>query len=70
MSRRRSVKAIDHKIDLLKAKIAKTKSRYDKQCLALSELQSERDKLLAEEIIIALKRSGKSYHELMTFLGQ
>ena len=32
---------------------------YDRQCNELSELQAERDRRLAEEIMIAFKRSGK-----------
>lgn len=70
MSRRKDVKVIDRKIALLQAKIAKTKARYDRQCNELSELQAERDRRLAEEIMIAFKRSGKSYRELMIFLGR
>lgn len=31
-------------------------------------MQAERDSLMALEIVEAMKRSGKSYDELMTFL--
>lgn len=61
---------MDRKIEALKARIVKSKARYDKQCLELSKLQMERDKLEAEEIMDAFKRSGKSYKELMIFLGR
>lgn len=70
MGRRRSVKVLDRQIGVLKARIVRTKARYDKQCQELSELQAERDALMAEEVISALKRSGKSYQELMIFLGR
>lgn len=61
---------MDRKIEALKARIVKSKARYDKQCLELGKLQMERDKLEAEEIMDTFKRSGKSYKELMIFLGR
>ena len=70
MGRRRSVKVLDRQIGVLKTRIVKTKARYDKQCQELSKLQAERDALMAEEVISALKRSGKSYQELKIFLGR
>ena len=70
MSKRRSVKVLDRRITALKAKILRTKTRYEKQCQELSNLQAERDKVFADEILVAFKRSGKSYQELMTFLGR
>lgn len=70
MSRRRSVKVIEREISLEKNRILRAKARYDAHCKRLSDLQAEREKVMAEDIITALKRSGKSYQELMTFLGR
>ncbi len=70
MPRRRSLKVLDRDIEVLKGKIVKTKTRYDKLCLELSELQAEREQIMAEDIMTAFRRSGKSYKELMTFLGR
>ena len=70
MSRRRSIKVLERDIAKLKAQIVRTKARYDRQCKELSDLQAERDQVMAAEILAALKSSGKSYREIMTFLGR
>ena len=70
MSRLKTMRSIDAKIEAKQEKIQKAKQRYDRLCGELSELQKERDLVMANEIMAALKTSGKGYHELMTFLGR
>ncbi len=70
MGRRKSVKVIDRKISLLEAQAARTKARYDRQLKEITELKAEKESLMAEEILTAFKSSGKSYKELMIFLGR
>lgn len=68
MPRRKSMATIDARIDAVKKSIATTKARYKRLCDELRALQTEREDLMAKEVLAALKRSGKSYQELMTFL--
>ena len=70
MGRRRTIKSLDQEIAILQDKIVKTKARYDAQCNRLSELEAQRDRVMAQDILAAIKRSGKSYSEVMTFLGR
>ncbi len=70
MARPRSVKAIDSKIDKTQNKLSKAKARYDALCKELSVLMKEREAIQGQEILAALKNSGKTYREVMTFLGR
>ncbi len=70
MPRRKSVASVDKKIDELKKKISAVQARYDRLCAELTELQAERDAAMGLELVQALKSSGKSYREIMTFLGK
>lgn len=42
--------------------------RYDKLCDELQTLQTEREQAMSQNILAAMKKSGRSYDELMTFL--
>ena len=70
MGRPKTIRSIDAKIEAVKGKIQKAKKRYDNLCNELIELQQQRDEVMAHEILVALKASGKSCQELMTFLGR
>lgn len=70
MPRSKSVKTIDARISIVKDQIKATKARYARLGKELQKLEQERDAALALEIIQALKKSRKSYDELMTFLGR
>ena len=52
----------------IQEKIAKAKERYDKLCDELQTLQTEREQAMSQNILAAMKKSGRSYDELMTFL--
>ena len=68
MPRRKSMSSIDAEISALKAKISVAKTRYENLCRDLEKLQQEREMVLAQDLVRALRKSGKTYHELMTFL--
>lgn len=67
MPRRKSIASIDAKISDLQKKAAAAKERYERLCREL--LQHERELAMGQEILSAMKKSGKSYREIMTFLG-
>ena len=71
MPRRKSIASIDAQICTCKKKIAKARERYDKLCdelQTLQTLQTEREQAMSQNILAAMKKSGRSYDELMTFL--
>ena len=68
MPRRKSMSSIETEISALKEKITDAKKRYENLCLELEKRQEERDLILAQEVVQALRKSGKTYRELMTFL--
>ena len=67
MTRRKSLASINAKIDEIE-KISATKKRYEKLCQDHQQLQHEREQVMSREILKAMKKSGKSYREIMTFL--
>lgn len=67
MTRRKSLASINAKIDEIE-KISATKKRYEKLCQDYQQLQHEREQVMSWEILKAMKKSGKSYREIMTFL--
>lgn len=70
MPRRKSLETIDALIEQKRSTIERLKARQEKLCGELRELQQERDTIQAWEILSALKKSRRSYRELMVFLGK
>ena len=68
MPKRKLIASIDAQIITCKNRIAKAKVRYDKLCDELRMLQAERDWVMSQKILTAMKKSGRSYDKLMTFL--
>ncbi len=68
MPRQKSIASIDAQISACKNKIAKVKVRYDKLCDELQTLQAERELTMSRKILAAMRKSGRRYDELMTFL--
>ena len=68
MPRRKSIESIDAQISTCKQKIVKAKEHYDKLCAELQTLQTEREQAMGQNILDAMKKSGRSYDDLMTFL--
>ena len=67
MTRRKSLASINAKIDEIE-KISATKKRYEKLCQDHQQVQHEREQVMSREILKAMKKSGKSYREIMKFL--
>lgn len=70
MPRRKSLETIDVLIEQKRSTIERLKARQEKLCGELRELQQERDTIQAWEILSTLKKSRRSYRELMVFLGK
>lgn len=70
MPRRKSLETIDVLIEQKRSTIERLKARQEKLSGELRELQQERDTIQAREILSALKKSRRSYRELMVFLGK
>lgn len=68
MPKRKSIASIDAQIIACKNRIAKAKVRYDKLCDDLRMLQAERELVMSQQILEAIKKSNRSYNELMNFL--
>ena len=67
--REKSTKEIDERIKKAEASLVKVKEREDAITKKILKLQKQKDMIEAEKIMKAFKRSGKSYSQLMTFLG-
>ena len=52
----------------VKATPSSNKEHYDKLCDELQTLQTEREQAMSQNILAAMKKSGRSYDKLMTFL--
>ena len=70
MPKPKLVKTIDAKIREVQARMAAAKARYNSLSTQLAELQVEREELIGKEVMTAFRKSGRSYEELMTFLGR
>lgn len=68
MARRKSLSTFDKEIEQLKQKIIVAKARHDRLCKQLIELQKKKELYMAEDLIDAMRKSGKTYEEIMTFL--
>lgn len=69
MARTRTTGSIDSEIQKVKQNISKTKARYDELAESLQKLEKQKRAMQADKIMDAFEKSGKSYKELMTFLG-
>ena len=70
MPKRKTLASVEAKIRATQQKIAAAKTRYNRLCSELAALEHERDEIEARAILTALRQSGKTYRELMTFLGK
>lgn len=69
MARTRTTGSIDSEIQKVKQNISKTKARYDELAESLQKLEKQKRAMQADKNMDAFEKSGKSYKELMTFLG-
>ena len=68
MARTITKDALEAKIEKAQMNVIRTKAAYEKANDTLKDLLDKRDALLNEEVLEAIKRSSKSYEEIMEFL--
>lgn len=68
MARTKSMASIDTEIVKVQEQLERLQARYDKTTEKLEQLQEQKKKLQADQIMEAYLASGKSFDELMTFL--
>lgn len=61
---------INEKIKKAEEVVIRTKDKYDAALAELEQLHRKRDELQNEELLEAFVKSGKSYDEIMEFLGE
>ena len=66
--RQKTDASIETKMDALKRKISRVKKLHEELCKELIVLGAQRKEAMAREVLVAMKKSGKSYNELMIFL--
>ena len=69
MARMKSITTIENEIAKTESELIKLQKKHDALASKLRDLQKEKQDYEARQIMDAYKRSGKSLHELMTFLG-
>ncbi|MCI6535376.1 MAG: DUF4315 family protein [Phocaeicola vulgatus] len=69
MARKRSITKIETEITQIQTEMTKIQAKYDSLAIKLKELQQEKYEWEFSQIMAAYQDSGKSYRELMTFLG-
>ncbi len=62
------IKTLKSRIKLTEAALVKLKERYERKSRELLAMKKELQTAQAAEILSALRKSGRSYEELMTFL--
>ena len=60
--------SLDRKIEVAQEKVVKTKEKYETAVTELKQLMDKRDALKKEELIAAIKRSDKTYEEILEFI--
>ena len=68
MARKKTTETFDAEITKVKATMSKLQDRYDKLAKQLTDLEEQKRRRQAEEIMDAFLESGKSFDEIMTFL--
>ena len=69
MARMKSITTIENEIAKTQTELTKTQKKLDALADRLLDLQKEKQDCEARQIIDAYKRSGKTLHEMMIFLG-
>lgn len=70
MPRKSTLKSMNSKIEAAQKKFSRNQEQAEALKKELLRLHREREALMSREIFEAFKKSGKSYSELMTFLGR
>mgnify|MGYP002626274483 FL=1 len=69
MARMKSITTIENEIAKTQSELTKIQKKQDALADRLLALQKEKQDYETKQIIEAYKRSGKTLHEMMVFLG-
>ena len=69
MAKVTSMEALDKKIEKAQAVVSRRKKLYDEAIAELSDLLDKRDALQRDELVKAIMKSGRTYEEVLAFLG-
>jgi septal ring factor EnvC (AmiA/AmiB activator) len=69
MARMKSITTIENEIAKIQSELTKLHQKEDALADRLLALQKEKQDYEAKQILDAYKRSGKTLHEMMIFLG-
>lgn len=69
MARVTSMEALDKKIEKAQAVVSRRKKLYDEAIAELSDLLDKREALQRDELVKAIMKSGRTYEEVLAFLG-
>ena len=69
MARTKAITTIENEIAKIQSELTKIRKKEDALADRLLVLQKEKQDYEAKQIIDAYKRSGKTLHEMMVFLG-
>lgn len=69
-TRMKSLKAINTEINKVRQMLEATEKKHDRLVNLLTQLHKEKEAAEANELYLALKKSKKSFEEVMTFLGR
>jgi ABC-type Zn2+ transport system substrate-binding protein/surface adhesin len=70
MGRKKSLTTIENEIAQAQEAVVKSKARYETNLKKLEEAMAKRDEVLAKELFIAFKQSGKSYSTAMRYFKE
>ena len=69
MARSRSMTTIDSEIQKLETELTKAKQKYDAIASQLQAVRKQKQEAEMKQIMEAYRQSGKSFREVMIFLG-
>lgn len=69
MARKKSVESIDAEIAKIQSEMSKVQEQYNKLAERIEDLQGQKRRLQADELLAAYLKSDKSYDEILTFLN-
>lgn len=70
MARPRAISSIEKEIAKTEAELAKKQQECEKLAAHLLDLQNQKQEYQMKQVMEAFEKSGKTFKELMTFLGE
>ena len=69
MARSKSMTTIDSEIQKLEAELVKAKEKYDTTAARLQAVRKQKQEAEMKQLMEAYRQSGKSFSEVLIFLG-